>query len=439
MVWQDFMFACAMYPGDKAFLDNITQEAIDNVKRLRNHPSIALWCGNNENAEGWDRWGWQQGKTQWQKEEIWANYLKVFDEILPKVVTEFADNISYWESSPRYGRGNPLHKTEGDAHDWFIWHDAYPFEHLEENVPRFMSEFGFQSFPSYEAIKFSTQNDSLGIFSDDFKTHQKHARGFDLIKTYMERDFPIPNADEDYVYMSQILQAHGITKGLEAQRRAKPYNMGTLYWQLNDCWPVISWSSIDFFGNWKALHYKAKRSFENVLLSSKIDNDTLKTYIVNDEWMQKKGMLSIHLKDFKGNTLWSTTKDILVDKNSSAIYHKLDLNSLKINRKDIVVITQFDGETSYFYLVKPKELALENSTITTTITDTKDGFTIELKSTTLQKDVFLFTDAKGHFSDNFFDLMPNQSLKIEFKTNASTIDDLKIKTLNMFVNGHFSS
>ena len=215
--------------------------------------------------------------------------------------------------------------------------------------------------------------------------------------------------------------------------------MGTLYWQLNDCWPVISWSSIDFFGNWKALHYKAKRSFVNVLLSSKIDNDTLKTYIVNDEWMQKKGMLSIHLKDFKGNTLWSTTKDILVDKNSSAIYHKLDLNSLKINRKDIVVITQFDGETSYFYLVKPKELALENSTITTTITDTKDGFTIELKSTTLQKDVFLFTDAKGHFSDNFFDLMPNQSLKIEFKTNASTIDDLKIKTLNMFVNGHFSS
>jgi len=439
MVWQDFMFACAMYPGDKAFLDNITQEAIDNVKRLRNHPSIALWCGNNENAEGWDRWGWQQGKTQWQKEEIWANYLKVFDEILPKVVTEFADNISYWESSPRYGRGNPLHKTEGDAHDWFIWHDAYPFEHLEENVPRFMSEFGFQSFPSYEAIKFSTQNDSLGIFSDDFKTHQKHARGFDLIKTYMERDFPIPTADEDYVYMSQVLQAHGITKGLEAQRRAKPYNMGTLYWQLNDCWPVISWSSIDFFGNWKALHYKAKRSFENVLLSSKIDNDTLKTYIVNDEWMQKKGMLSIHLKDFKGNTLWSTTKDILVDKNSSAIYHKLDLNSLKINRKDIVVITQFDGETSYFYLVKPKELALENSTITTNITDTKDGFTIELKSTTLQKDVFLFTDAKGHFSDNFFDLMPNQSLKIEFKTNASTIDDLKIKTLNMFVRENFKA
>ncbi len=439
MVWQDFMFACAMYPGDQAFLDNITQEAVDNVKRLRNHASIALWCGNNENAEGWDRWGWQLDKTQSQKEEIWANYLKVFDYILPKVVEEMTDNISYWESSPRYGRGNPLHKTEGDAHDWFIWHDAYPFEHLEDNVPRFMSEFGFQSFPSYEAIKYSLQSDSLDIFSDDFKTHQKHARGFELIGTYMKRDFPIPTENEDYVYMSQLLQAYGITKGLEAQRRAKPYNMGTLYWQLNDCWPVISWSSIDFFGNWKALHYKSKRSFENVLISPRIENDTLKTYIVNDEWQQKKGVLSIQLKDFKGNTLWSHSKTIEVAKNSSAVYHDLDLKSIKINRKDIVVVSQFEDEISYFYLVKPKDLALETGSITKEIMKTKEGFTIELKSNTLQKDVFLFTDAKGHFSDNFFDLMPNQPVKIEFKTEAGNIDDLNIKTLNMFVDGNFKA
>lgn len=431
LVWQDFMFACALYPGDKDYLDNVQQEAIDNVKRLRNHSSIALWCGNNENSEGWHRWGWQDGRSESEKEEIWKNYLKVFDSILPNTVDNLTDT-DYWESSPKYGRGNPKYEFEGDAHDWWIWHDAYPFEHLEERVPRFMSEFGMQSFPSYEVINYINQSDSLEITSEGFKNHQKHVRGFELIDEYMQRDFPVPTEAEDYVYMSQVVQAYGITKGLEAQRRAKPYNMGTLFWQLNDCWPSISWSSIDFFGTWKALQYKAKESFENVLVSSRINDNVLKTYIVNDNLTAVTDTLQLKLIDFSGKELWSYSKEVTVLENSSVLMHELNLED--IDKKNAVLVSSFNNTTSTYYLAKPKDLKLEQTEINQEITKTSSGFKIKLSSSTLQKDVFLFTKAKGHFNDNFFDLLPNVSFEIELETEAATLSDLKIKTLNQFIN-----
>ncbi|WP_412561770.1 beta-mannosidase [Winogradskyella sp. MIT101101] len=432
LVWQDFMFACAMYPGDNDFLKNVEREAEENVERLRNHASIALWCGNNENSEGWHRWGWQADRSEAEKEEIWNNYLKVFDSILPNTVSSLTDT-NYWETSPKFGRGNPKYKTEGDAHDWWIWHDGYPFEHLEINVPRFMSEFGFQSFPSYETIRYINQSDSIEINSEGFKNHQKHSRGFQIIEEYMQRDFPVPESPEDYVYMSQLLQAYGITKGIEAQRRAKPYNMGTLYWQLNDCWPAISWSSIDYFGNWKVLHYKAKRSFENVLISSIVKNDTLKTWIVNDDLVLKQGTLSLQLFDFNGNLIWQDSKEVMANPTSSEIMYQLDLNTVQFNKNETVLISNFNKRTSNFYFVKPKELKLKKSDIQKKITKTADGFNIELSSRTLQKDVFLFTTTKGRFSDNFFDLLPNQPKTIEFYTEQKESVNFNIKCINNLI------
>lgn len=433
LIWQDFMFACAMYPGDKAFVDTVQQEAIDNVKRLRNHTSIALWCGNNEGSEGWENWKWKDGKSKAQQAEIWNNYIKLFNNILPKVVRDLTDETSYWESSPKFGRGNPNYNTEGDTHDWFVWHDAYPFEHYEENIPRFMSEFGFQSYPTYETIKYATENDSIVTDSIQFITHQKHKRGAELIKEYMTRDFPVPTNFQDYVYMSQVLQAHGTTKGIEAHRRAKPYNMGSMYWQLNDCWPAVSWSSIDFLGNWKALHYGAKRSFKNVITSSIVQNDTLKTYVINDEKKLQRGSLSLRLLDFKGNELWSLCDTTSIQPSSSELKFVLDLKKEKFNRNQVVLETSFNNSTSYYYFVKPKDLAMLTADILHTITKTDSGFIIELVSETLQKNVFLFTNSKGHFSDNYFDLMPNQHKIIEFNTRATNLDNLKIKTLNMFI------
>ncbi|WP_026775093.1 glycoside hydrolase family 2 protein [Polaribacter sp. Hel_I_88] len=427
LIWQDFMFACAMYPGDVEFLANIKEEAKQQVKRLRNHASIALWCGNNENSEGWKRWGWQANRSKEEIQDIWNDYLAVFNDILPKVVSENSET-NYWETSPKYGRGNPKYKTEGDAHDWWIWHDAYPFEHLKNNVPRFMSEFGFQSFPSFETIKYINQADSINLKTAAIKSHQKHVRGFQLIDEYMARDYNIPTNDEDYVYVSQLLQAKGIVMGIEAQRRAKPYNMGTLFWQLNDCWPAISWSSIDYFGNWKALQYKSKKAFENVLISSTIKNDSIKTFVINDTFKNINGDLILKIIDFNGKEIWSDSNEIEVLENSSKNYYRFSLD--KIDRNSSLLVAEFNTEKSYFYFAKPKDLQLPTGDITKKIKKTKHGFSVTLKSNVLQKDVFLFTTQKGHFSDNFFDLLPNETRIIEFKTDAKTLEDLKLKTLN---------
>lgn len=431
LIWQDFMFACAMYPGDAEFLENVKQEAIDNVKRLRNHASIALWCGNNENSEGWHRWGWQDGRSETEKTEIWNHYLKVFDSILPKTVATYSDT-DYWETSPKFGRGNPQFEFQGDAHDWWVWHDGYPFEHFEDQVPRFMSEFGFQSFPSYDLINYINKNDSdsLRITSEGIKNHQKHSRGFQLIDEYMARDYLVPNNPEDYVYISQLLQAYGITKGIEAQRRAKPYNMGTLYWQLNDCWPAISWSSIDFFGNWKALHYKAKRSFENVLISSEVKQDSLKIYLINDTFNTFSGTLSTNILNFSGEVIWENSQEIMVKPNSSAIKQRIDLSRFSFNKNKVVIVSKFQKSESLFYLVKPKDLELPAKAIQKEVIKSSVGFTIRLSSKTLQKDVFLFCNESGHFSDNYYDLLPNEEKQIVFKTDAKVLNDLKIKSLN---------
>ncbi len=470
LIWQDFMFAGGMYPGDKQFLDNVKEEAIYNVKRLRNHASIALWCGNNEISEGWARWGWQDGKETSHKEEIAQNYKTIFNEILPKVVDSLNPNTNYWESSPKYGRGDKRYQFEGDAHDWWVWHDGYPFEHFEEEVPRFMSEFGFQSFPSVETIKYATGRDSVIMNDPLFANHQKHKRGFQIIDEYMARDFPVPKNAEDYVYVSQLLQAYGITKGIQAHRRAKPYNMGTLYWQLNDLWPVVSWSSIDYLGNWKASHYEVKKSFENVLISTEVKNDSITIFIVNDTFKNISDTLSMELIDFNGQQIFQKKIFVESPENSSEIVFALPLKNLKFDKAFSVLKVDF-GESGYLhYFSRPKDLKLvENETeieiqiemedfcqvepalpagrrsrdhiknpedkgLNSHRTNGENAFCITLTSKTLQKSLFLSADVKGKWSDNYFDLLPNQPKTIYFYTNGKTPPKLQFKTLNQLIN-----
>ena len=430
LVWQDFMYACAMYPGDEPFLRNAEKEAEDQLLRLRNHPSIVLFCGNNENSEGWHRWGWQNGKTKAQKDKIWADYLKLFDSILPNQVAKYTD-VDYWESSPKYGRGNPKYQSEGDAHDWWVWHDGYPFEHFEDFVPRFMSEFGFQSFPSADVMKFVNQSDDIQIDTKAIRSHQKHHRGFELIDLYIGRDYLIPDNDEDYIFLSQLVQARGMRIGIEAHRRAKPYNMGTLYWQLNDCWPGISWSSIDHFGNWKALHYEAKDAFENVLISFERHNDRVNVYIVNDLITSLDESLEMKLIDFDGNVLWSASKQIKVPSSSSNLVNSFSIDSgLTSKWNQVLLQVNFGNSTSTYFFVKPKELALKNNEIEFDVEKVNEGYLISMSSISLQKGVMLSTTAKGHFSDNYFDLYPNEIKQVLFKTEASSVGKLLFNCLN---------
>ncbi len=435
LIWQDFMFACAMYPGDKTFLETVKAEAVDNVKRLRQHPSIALWCGNNENSEGWHRWGWQADKTEAQKEEIWRNYQKVFNDILPNVIDSLNPSISYWESSPKYGRGDKRYQFEGDAHDWWVWHDGYPFEHFEEEVPRFMSEFGFQSFPSEETIHYFTQLDSIRLDHPGFATHQKHSRGFQLIREYMARDFVVPENDSDYVYVSQLLQAYGITKGILAHRRAKPHNMGTLYWQLNDCWPAVSWSGIDALGNWKALHYDAKKAFENRKIIAWEGDEQLKITIVDDTFEPVQDSLLVRIKDFEGNIIKSqVVYNVKTNSRRNEVFLELPLNDFEFEPTSSFAEITFGNISAVHYFVKPKYLALTTEALRVTQTENTQGIAIKISAKTLQKDLFLSADVTGHFSDNFFDVLPSEEIEVQFFPKDKMPPEIRINSLNRINN-----
>jgi len=329
LVWQDFMFACAMNPGDNAFIENVRREAVDNIKRLNNHPCIALWCGNNEVDEGLNNWGWQKqfGYSPEVSAKVWNWYTKLFHEILPSVVSDLASVKNYISSSPKHGWGRPESMTSGDSHYWGVWWGMEPFEIYEKKVPRFMGEYGFQGFPDYESIaKFTLQEDRY-LYSDVLKSHQKHPVGFETIRKYMERDYIVPKEFKNYIETSQLVQAYGIKKAIETHRRAKPRCMGTLYWQFNDCWPSISWSGIDYFGNKKYLQEILPALYDDILISTTDENEKIKVYIISDKLNNVSGSLKITIKkEINEEVIAISGRDIEIPANSGSVYFELDKN-----------------------------------------------------------------------------------------------------------------
>ncbi|PYS69255.1 MAG: hypothetical protein DMF73_15115, partial [Acidobacteria bacterium] len=264
LVWQDFMFGCSLYPADEAFLENVRQEAADNVKRLRNHPSIVIWVGNNEIESGWFHWGWKERFPA----SLWDDYRKIFYGVLPDVCASLDPSRPYWPSSPSSNlKDDPESQKMGDLHYWQVWHASAPFAEYEKQFPRFMSEYGFQSFPQLETVATYTEPADREVSSPVMMVHQRHPRGNQLIREYMLREYPEPKDFESFLYVSQVLQAEGIKIGAEHLRRIMPHNMGSLFWQIDDCWPVASWSSIDYTGRWKALQYYARRFYNDILIS----------------------------------------------------------------------------------------------------------------------------------------------------------------------------
>jgi beta-mannosidase len=425
LVWQDFMFACAMYPGDNEYIENVRQEAIDNVKRLRNHPSIALWCGNNEVDEAWHNWGWQEPFTPDQRARIWEDYQTIFHTILPQVVAEHDSNRYYWSSSPKFGRGNHRSLNEGDNHYWGVWHDAEPFSVFNRKIGRFMSEHGFQSFPPMETIDYFTDKEDLSFDCPVMMVHPKHPRGNQLIQTYMERDFPAPRDFGEFVYFSQVLQAEGMRIAMEAHRRAMPYCMGSLYWQLNDCWPVVSWSSIDYFGRWKALHYFAKKAYAPIIVSPVEEDDKTNVYIISDLHEDHEGILLLNLFDSSGNSLWQQEINVTAKANSSTLIFEKETLKLLHNKDKTALVLSVDykekGKTvasNLYYFVPPKDLKLQDPAIESQVSriENKDLISITLKSKSLAKSVYLsMPGVSGFFSDNFFDLLPDRPVTITFK------------------------
>lgn len=441
LVWQDFMFACALYPGDDAFLENVAQEAIENIKRLRHHACIALWCGNNEINEAWHNWGWQKSFTPEQRETVWGHYQKIFHEILPQAVQTYDGSRSYWPSSPSFGRADPRSLTQGNAHYWGVWHDAEPFSRFTQKVPRFMSEYGFQSFPPEKTVKKFALPRDRDIGSIVMKTHQKHPRGNELIRTYMERDYRFPDNFKHFLYLSQVLQAEGMRIGIEAHRRAMPYCMGTLYWQLNDCWPAVSWSGIDYFGNWKALHYFSRKAYKDLLLSPVQKGDRLEIYGVSDCLVNQDGVLDMKLLDLEGKEYWKKTVPIKLEANTSRPYFDIAITDLLNgrNKSDLVFSALFRQDenmaaSNVYYFVPPKDMTLPDPRLQVDVQPVSTGFEITVFTSKLARNIYLYADdIEGHFSDNFFDLLPGETVTVTFETTDKAANFANtLKALSLF-------
>jgi beta-mannosidase len=437
MVWQEFMFGGDMGPGGAAFQDNVKQEAIDQVERLRDHPSIVLWCGNNETETGWVHWGdrlnFKESIAPTDRDEVWQNYVNLFHGILPGVVNRYGYPVPYWPSSPSANFEDPPDsQTNGDMHYWQVWHALAPIEEYTHQFPRFMSEYGFQSFPEMRTIRAFAKPEDMDIRSATMQDHQKNHGGNERILSYMLRWYPEPKDFPSFVYLSQVLQAEAIKVGAEHLRRQMPNTMGSLYWQLNDCWPVASWASIDYYGRWKALQYYARRFYDDVLVSPYRHDGKVDVYVVSDKLQPVSGQIRTRLLDFSGKSLVDKTQDVQVAAQSSAVYFTLDEKELLASADPKKTFLVFDlavgGQNVsrnliFFDTMHSLELP-ESVHVDASLESLNGGYTVTLRSPALARSVYLsFGDLDVQASDNYFDLLPGEPLKITLKTSAQLSSD----------------
>lgn len=344
LVWEDFMYAGTMYPYDEAFLENAKIEALEQVKRLASHPSLGLWCGGNEISEGYYNWGWQQS-LEWSEADdqaIKTGYDRLFEQILPMVVDTYDGTRPYWPSSPSKGWGRPESLTQGDVHYWGVWWGEQPYEVYREKVGRFNSEYGYQSYPDYSTLQKIAKGEPLSVDAKVIAAHQKHAHGTRQIDDFIQRYYPMaqPKDFEEYVYLSQLSQAYGMEIAIEAHRTAKPYNMGTLYWQLNDAWPVTSWSSIDYYGNPKVLQERLKVLYAPVLLS--LDQRDCQVFVTSDLLRNIDGMLRVSVVDQEGNHLFDQEVKVEMLANQNKKYYVEGLSDCLLNADPQLVCVRLE-------------------------------------------------------------------------------------------------
>ena len=422
LVWQDFIFACTTYPSDPNFLRRVTEEAEYNIKRLRNHASLAMWCGNNEIYEGMRFWGWKRKyKNPVIWEEMQEGYNKLFHQLLPAMVKEYDGGRFYMHGSPYEANwGRPNTWKIADSHNWGTWYGRKPFESLDKELPRFMSEFGFQAFPEMKTVATFAEPKDYALESDVMNAHQKASIGNALIKKTMALYYDVPEDFEELVYKGLVLQGYGIRHGIEAHRRNRPYCMGSLYWQLNDSWPVVSWSSIDYYGNWKAMHYQGKRAFAPVLLNVFQEGDDLCFYTLSDELKDyKDATLQWKLMDFNGKVLNKKTVKGEVPANASVVFHKEAYSDWATDpTRTLLLVTLKDRQGKVLsevihYFSFPKDQELPEAKVSYKIKTFDGKCEVTLSAKQLARDIFVEIPVQGaKFTDNFFDLLPGQTKKI---------------------------
>lgn len=443
-IWQDFMFACASYPAfDPDFMENVRLEAVDNVRRMRHHPSLALWCGNNELEQ-------MRIATDVRRNDrmTWAEYKDLFDKLLPKVVKQCDPERDYWPSSPHSPVGDRNdHNNDkwGDAHLWSVWHGQKPFEWYRTAFHRFCSEFGFQSFPEPKTVRGYTNEEERNPTSYVMELHQRSGVGNSRIMDYMLSWYRLPVGFENVLWMSQIQQGLAIKYAVEHWRRNMPRCMGALYWQINDTWPVASWASIDYHGRWKALHFMARRFFEPMLISGVEDNakGTVEIHVSSDLMSAKSGTASWTLTNTNGKALASGRKRIRIGAGKSA---KVDTLRLKPfleshTERDLMVWLELTVggkvvSTNFVTFARPKHFALPDPDIRAKVKTIKGGaFAVTLKARRPALWAFMeLKKADACFNDNFICLEPGKATEIivtpeKPMTKSQFMRQLQVKSL----------
>lgn len=440
LVWQDFMFACNIYPGDQEFMDNVKIEAEEQVKRLRHHACIATWCGNNEVHNGLEDWGWKDalGYTDQQYAQMYEDYERLFEKLLPKVCLDNSYKSNYVHSSPTYGWGHPECTTHGCSHYWGVWWGELPFEVWWEKTGRFMTEYGFQAYPEMSLWEAYIPEGERKLQSPAMRNHQKHGRGVPIILKAMEDlyGFKDTNNLEKFVYISQLVQADGIAQAIEAHRIQHEKCSGTLFWQLNDCWPVASWSCIDVAGNPKALYYRLPQLYANVAIASRhISQDTIELYLINDSFNNVGGQFDWTIKTLDGKLVHSAGALTSASANSSVKAAVVVLPK-SVKGADVYLEAEFipeNGEKVPYltYFVKPKALHLKASPIEVKTIYSDHAAEIHLTAKQLQKGVFI-EETHGYqveYSNNYFDLKPNEEVVV--KVEYPNLDEKPVfKTAN---------
>ena len=432
MIWQDFMFACSMYPAEGALLDNIHQEAVDNVKRLRNHACIALWCGNNECQDAWLGWGWKCEIERQNKEyadKIWAQYRQQYHVTLPGVVKEYAPGTFYWPSSPFAFEREMSGTTDGDRHYWSVWHGKAPISDYDSEKSRFFSEYGFQSFPEFESVKrYAPYPEDWDIRSEVMMSHQRggdHANG--LIETYLLNEYKKPRDFRAFLYMNHVLQGDAIKTAIESHRRQMPYNMGTLFWQHNDCWPVASWASRDYYGRWKAQHYYVRKAYDDILISSVVEGDDLKVYAVSDRLENTSGRLQLQVCQFDGTVVHHWGKSVGISGNDSRVCFSAPLAKLLegANRGTVYVRVDYTDKSGRVYhnnycLGKQKDMDYPKVDLQTEVRSIEGGYEVTVSADKFARAVCLsVADNESVYSDNYFDVQPKSSVQVQVRTRLS--------------------
>lgn len=432
MVWHDFMFGGAMVPGDKAYQENVQAEAVEQVERLSDHPSMTIWCGNNEVETAWHNWGdqqkFQKDVTPAQRERVWQDYVVMFRDILKSAVAEHGNGVPYWPSSPGSNFDDAGGTdSNGDVHSWSVWSAGAPYTDYAKLAPRFLSEFGFQAMPDLRTVRsFAGKDEDLS--SPALLNHERFIHGFDRMQQYLKAEFRPARDFPSFVYLSQLMQAEAIQFGVEHMRSLRPQNMGTLYWQLDDCWPVASWASIDYYGRWKALQYYAKRFYAPIIVAPELDSagHELRLRIVSDEPTPRAAVLRVRLMRFDGTVLSDQHQPVSVAALASTPVAPISLTNVPgFDPAATVAVLTLEQEgrslaTRNVYFTRSADLALQQPQIKAQVHAEGSGFVVDLSTPVLARAVALsFGDLDAKPDDNYFDVLPHEPRRIHVASKAS--------------------